>query len=144
MKLFSVKEISEQISVSRITSGFGWRIHPITKQKQFHNGVDIALPVGVPLKAIADCAIQTNNHTTGGLQCIQIFEKDGLKIRVGYAHCSWTTNKVVAKKGEVIAKSGNTGASTAPHLHLTVAIWERDGWVFVDPFEVLEWDKVIV
>lgn len=141
-KLFSVKDISEMIRRDKVTSNFGWRVHPITRHKQFHNGIDIAIPEGTSLRAVRDCRIEWNFHYQGGLQIIQYFQINKMKVRVGYAHCSWVEkDKKFVKKGEIIARSGNTGLSTGAHLHLTVAVWERDGWIFIDPLTNLIWEN---
>ena len=140
-KLFNVKLINPNITRDKITSGFGWRIHPITHKRQFHNGVDIALSHNTPLYAVSNCRIEWNWHHLGGLQIIQYFRIDHLKIRVGYAHNDWVEKeKQFVEKRELIAKVGRTGRATGYHLHLTIAVWERDGWVFLDPLEVLEWN----
>lgn len=139
-KFFSISDINPELVKAKITSHFGWRIHPRTRKKHFHNGIDIAIKEGTPLRAVANAILDWNYHHSGGLQIIQFFTFQKIKIRVGYAHCSWVEkNAKFVEKGTVIAKSGNTGQSTAPHLHLTVAVWERDGWVFIDPLECISW-----
>ena len=104
-----------------MTSKYGYRLHPVTKQKHsFHNGIDIAAPVGSPVIAPASGnIIQLWDHSRGG-KCMAMMTADGL--RLGFAHL----NKCLVKEGEfviagqLIAESGNTGASTGPHLHFTV------------------------
>lgn len=140
--MFSVKLINPALSRELIASPYGWRIHPISKRKQFHNGVDIAIPEGTPLYCpLPEARIEWNWHDAGGLQCILFGKFDGLRIRVGFAHCSWVEKeKKFVNKGELVAKSGNTGRSTGAHLHLTIATWSRDGWVYMNPEEVLIWN----
>lgn len=104
----------------RITSKFGNRLHPVTKEPNFHNGIDIAVPVNTQVVCPANGkVVNIFENAQGGKQLI-IEHTDGL--RVGYAHLS--SYKVVrgqnVKQGQVIALTGNTGQSTGPHLHLTV------------------------
>lgn len=108
------------IEVTRISSPYGYRTHPITKERHFHNGIDLPAPIGTPIKATRDgeiLSIYTNE--IGGLQMIA---KHDNNYRTGYAHLS----KVILKKGEkfkqgdIIALVGNTGRSTGAHLHLTL------------------------
>lgn len=139
MKLFNIKLLNSNIHKGLITSGFGWRLNPITKKKQFHNGVDIALSEGTPLFAPHDARIEWNWHHIGGLQCILYWKTENLKIRLGLSHLLWVDKNLKwVKKGDLIAKTGNTGRSTGPHLHLTIATWTRDGWTFLDPLVVID------
>lgn len=105
----------------RITSPFGYRVHPITKQRSsFHNGIDIAAPVGTPIVAPANGKVsEAWDHERGGI-CLAMITTDG--IRFGFAHLNKRLKKVgdVVKIGEPIAECGNTGASTGPHLHFTM------------------------
>lgn len=107
--------------LGKVTSLFGLRVHPITKKKSGHNGIDYAVPIGTKIIAPMDGAITLiNTHATGGKQLV-IKLVNGLAL--GFAHLSDNAIKNVGdsvKKGEVIALSGNTGASTGPHVHLTV------------------------
>lgn len=113
----------------RISSKFGDRVHPVTKRKSFHNGVDIAAPHGTDIVAPANAkVINIWNHPTGGLS-LAIATVDN--VRFGFAHLSSTICKVgdVVKMGQVIAKVGNSGLSTGAHLHFTMKIND----IFVDP-----------
>jgi len=145
MKLgLNIKLVNPKITKRLITSGFGWRIHPITGKREFHNGVDIALAKGEPLYAVADSILESGFHPRGGNQIVQKFQIGNQWVRIGYAHCDWVVNKAQALRGEIIARVGNTGTSTGAHLHLTVAIWTPSGWQFLDPETVFNWDDPIV
>lgn len=105
-----------------ITSQFGRRFHPITKKENFHNGVDIATVVGSPIVAPDDGTItEVWNHKTGG-KSLAMVNKAG--VRFGFAHLSEQLMPIgtTVLAGELIARSGNTGASTGPHVHFTVKI----------------------
>lgn len=114
----------------KITSGFGDRIHPVTGVKKFHNGIDIAVPedtnVYNPENGTVDSWL-TND--TGGKQMI-VQHDNGM--RTGYAHLNYRFYPVGSRvaKGSVIAKSGNTGASTGAHLHFTM---KNKNGEFVNP-----------
>lgn len=106
----------------RITSKFGDRQHPVTKENSFHNGIDIAAPLYTQVIAPADGkVINIYENAQGGKQLI-LEHADGM--RTGYAHLS--SYKVVRgqniKVGQIVALTGNTGQSTGPHLHLTLTV----------------------
>lgn len=103
-----------------ITSKFGYRIHPVTKQSTYHNGIDIAAPVGTKIYAPASGKVENlYSNAAGGLQLI-IKHDNGFKT--GYAHLSKILYPIGTKvrKGQIIALTGNTGATTGPHLHFTL------------------------
>lgn len=115
--------------IGKITSKFGERIHPITKKKSFHNGIDIACFVGTPVYCPVTGKVSEVWETkTGGL-CMSIVSLEN--VRFGFAHLSKQINKVGDRvtKGDIIALTGNTGASTGPHLHFTMKILGQ----WVDP-----------
>ena len=117
---------------ARISSAFGNRTNPITRQAEFHNGVDIALAHGTPVVAIQDAVITAVGYNTFSGHYIRYKTLDGLLV--GYAHLYQAQVQVgdIVGQGDVVALSGNTGFSTGPHLH--VSIW-RDGEV-IDPLTV--------
>ena len=108
----------------------------------FHTGVDYAVPEGTEIIATVDGKVLANNWGKAyGTQLIVESKVDGKKVWMIYAHLSKLLTKVGADviKGQAIAKSGNTGNSSGPHLHFEV----RDNvrWSAgkpVDPKEVLE------
>lgn len=104
----------------RIASRFGWRIHPVTGEKHFHNGIDIVMPIGTPIYAPDDGVIRdVYFNNIGGKQLLL----DTDNYIFGFAHLSEVFVKKGQRvnKGDLIARSGNTGRTTGAHLHFTVA-----------------------
>lgn len=99
-------------------SPFGWRVHPITRRRTFHHGVDVALPVGTVLTAPADGEIVHKGKSASGGNTLIV--KHAADLFTVYYHLQKRAQGRVGDKvkvGDVIAYSGNTGASTGPHLH---------------------------
>ena len=113
----------------RISSPFGERMHPILDQKRFHTGIDIAVPTGTDVLAADRGRVIISGWNGGYGNFIAIDHGNGLAT--AYAHNSRLLVKEgdVVTQGQVIAKSGNTGLSTGPHLHFEV---RKDG-APVDP-----------
>lgn len=112
----------------RMTSGFGKRVDPIDKVSKNHTGIDFATPVNNPVIAPADGEILFAEED--GRHGLRIKMKHGDSFQTAYSHLGKITVKVgdKVKKGDQIALSGNTGQSTAPHLHYEV-IKEGEGSV---------------
>ena len=105
-----------------VTSGYGYRVHPITGEKNLHRGVDLAAAEGTPIKAIQDGRVVSAGEAGSYGLCVVIEDENGYQSR--YAHCasiSVTAGQEV-KRGDVIAAVGSTGQSTGPHLHLEVML----------------------
>lgn len=107
-------------SSRRITSPFGTRIHPISKKKKTHHGIDIAGNTGSPILAAKEGRVIKSGWEQGYGNVVIIDHGGG--IASVYAHCSSLIAKVgqTVKQGQVIAKVGSTGYSTGPHLHFEV------------------------
>ena len=104
----------------KITSAFGERSNPLTGGKDFHNGIDIAAPVGTNVHApLSGQVAKIYSNEVGGLQMILKHPND---IYTGYAHLSQTIAKPLQyiSAGDIIAKTGQSGEVTGPHLHFTV------------------------
>ena len=116
----------------RITSKFGMRLDPFTKHLRFHEGLDIAAPVGTPIRSVISGKVIFSGKIRGYGNIVII--KNGDTI-TKYAHNSINLVKKgdYVKKGEVIAKVGATGRATGPHVHFEVVIKHRH----IDPLKFL-------
>lgn len=104
----------------RISSPFGYRIHPITKQPQGHNGVDYATygkcpPIYCPFDNCEVLKIGTDQY---GAKFVYVGFKDLGYVGLAY-HCSKINCHIGQKlnKGDIFAYVGTTGRSTGEHLH---------------------------
>lgn len=107
---------------SRISSKYGYRIHPITGDKKMHHGIDIASPSGVAIVATKAGKV-TQAKYSGGYGNLTIIDHGG-GYTSRYAHQSKFATSVGAtvNAGQVIGYVGSTGASTGPHLHFEIRI----------------------
>lgn len=126
-------KIKKPLKNIKISSPFGWRIHPISKENKFHNGVDLSALTGTEIYAPKDgTVLKMYSNAIGGVQLL-ISHSNGLQT--GYAHLSKYANIKVGdkvKQGDVIAYVGNTGASTGAHLHFTTKINNK----YVNPVDL--------
>jgi murein DD-endopeptidase MepM/ murein hydrolase activator NlpD len=101
----------------RITSGWGWRENPVMHFHEFHKGIDLAIPIGTPVKTIADGRVVHAGWGTGYGKYVKVEHPGGFATI--YSHLSAFKVHVgeQVKQGEVVALSGNTGWSTGPHLY---------------------------
>lgn len=117
----------------KVTSGFGDRINPVTKVKEHHNGIDIAVPEGTSvISPEAGEVLNVYQNAIGGNQIV-VKHKDG--YITGYAHLSAPLVNIKDKvsRGQMIALSGRTGQVTGPHLHFSL----RDpSGKYIDPESV--------
>lgn len=134
-----------KIIEGHITSPFGWRKHPLTNMQTFHNGIDIAAPIGTEIVSPVEGIIkQTYTHSAGGLTLI-LSDKSGKK-RFGFCHLSkiFFPSGTPVTRGSLLALSGNTGNTTGPHLHFTAkegGQWHEEqytGGQWVNPAKYLE------
>jgi septal ring factor EnvC (AmiA/AmiB activator) len=107
--------------LKRTASGWGYRIHPIYKIRKFHYGMDFTAPTGTDIYATGDGVIevlQTSKRGYGN----KIIINHGFGYKTLYAHMHTFNVKKgqKVKRGDIIGTVGNTGLSTAPHLHYEV------------------------
>jgi murein DD-endopeptidase MepM/ murein hydrolase activator NlpD len=107
--------------LTRLASGFGMRMHPIYKVMKMHTGCDFSAPKGTPIYATGDGTVRmVETQLDGYGKEIEI--DHGFGYITKYAHLEKFNVRVgqKVKRGELIGYSGNSGASTAPHLHYEV------------------------
>jgi murein DD-endopeptidase MepM/ murein hydrolase activator NlpD len=106
----------------RFSSGFGYRIHPIFKVRKLHLGVDFAAKRGTPVYATADGVIISNDVFGGRGFGKHLTISHGYGYHTLYAHMDRVVRRIGqrVKRGDLIGYVGNTGRSTAPHLHYEV------------------------
>lgn len=125
-KLFAsipaIQPISNKQLVA-LASGFGLRTHPIYKMRKLHSGIDFAAPLGTPIYATADGQVITVDVKFSGYgKMVEIDHGFGYKTRYAHMHEFAVKKGQQVRRGDLIGYVGNTGLSTAPHLHYEVHI----------------------
>ncbi|MFA7091227.1 MAG: M23 family metallopeptidase [Arcobacteraceae bacterium] len=121
-----------------VSDSYGYRIHPISKQRKFHRGIDFRAPMRTPVYTTADGVVKyVQNSDRGGFgKVVMIMHNYGFETI--YAHLDVSKVKVgeVVKKGQVIGLSGNSGISTGPHLHYEIKYATK----ILNPWSFVTWD----
>jgi hypothetical protein len=116
----NIQPISNK-NLERTASGWGYRIHPIYKIKKFHYGIDFTAPTSTEIYATGDGTIEKVESSHRGYGNSIVIDH-GYGVKSLYAHMDRFNVKQgqKVKRGQVIGVVGNTGLSTAPHLHYEV------------------------
>ena len=114
-----------------VSSPFGWRRHPVTGRTRHHDGVDLAVPLGSAVRAVASGVVRFVGHRSGYGLVVEIDHAGGMgstQYRTLYAHLSSTDRRL--RRGVRVARAqpmgasggvpGRDGLSTGPHLHFEV------------------------
>ena len=122
------------IGSAEISSGFGWRMHPVLGTWMMHSGRDLAAPEGTPVVAALTGRVVSSGDAGGYGLAIEIEHERPLR-RTLYGHLSelYVKEGDQVRQGEVIGRVGSTGRSTGPHLHFELRVPQEGGWVAVDP-----------
>jgi Membrane proteins related to metalloendopeptidases len=117
----------------RITSLFAYRLHPVTQSSDFHTGIDIAAPEGSAICAVLPGRVEEVGKSAIYGNYVVLRHADNLQT--SYSHCSEVIAKEgdMVRQGERIAKVGQTGVATGPHLHFSVIADDYH----VDPYWLL-------
>jgi hypothetical protein len=105
----------------RAMSGYGMRIHPVLKVKKMHTGIDFTAPAGTAIQVTGNGKVVEVKRESGGYG-LHVVVDHGFGYQTLYAHMKTTDVKVGQKvtRGQKIGTIGNSGTSTAPHLHYEV------------------------
>ncbi len=137
--LFSIVPNGAPLPMEGVTSAYGWRVHPLLKKREFHPGIDLRAKRGKPVWTTADGVVEfAGYHKRSGYGNLVIIDH-GFGFKTYYGHLKKVTVKRgdTVVKGDIIAISGNTGLSTAPHLHYEIRFLTRT----VNPYWFIKWQK---
>lgn len=120
-------------SYSRVSSPYGWRLHPVYKDYRFHYGVDLSAASGTPIVAVRSGTVAIATYSDSAGYYVNVDHGDGFTSR--YLHM---THYIVSpgqkvSAGQVIGYVGSTGVSTGPHLHFSLYY----GGVSVNPADYI-------
>lgn len=114
-----------------LTASYGMRIHPFYKSLTAHQGVDFTVPEGSRVFATADGIVSDviTRNTSSGNTVVILHGKNGYETSYSHLGQIYVRRGQFVNRGDIIAQSGNTGLSLAPHLHYEV----RHNGMRVDP-----------
>jgi murein DD-endopeptidase MepM/ murein hydrolase activator NlpD len=104
----------------RLSSYYGYRRSPFTGARSFHDGLDIAAPMGTPIKATMAGRVQSVGYDNVYGNFVIITHTAGYRTLYGHMNTIGTRSGAYVEVGSVIGTVGSTGQSTGPHLHFTV------------------------
>lgn len=106
--------------LTRVASGYGWRIDPVYHTKRFHEGMDFTANTGTDVYATGNGTVSFSGWRQGFGNCVII--NHGFNYESLYAHLvkSLVREGQQVRRGDIIALVGSTGKSTGPHLHYEV------------------------
>lgn len=122
-----------------VTSGYGYRKNPTKEGTGFHRGIDIGAPIGTPIHAMYFGVVTQVGTSPSYGNFVRLFHGSGMEVL--YAHCSeiLVEKDAVIRAGEVVAKVGDTGDTTGPHLHVEALV---DGIAY-NPAGIVPLDRYV-
>ena len=117
---------TEPVAYTRISSPFGYRVHPVLHTVRMHTGIDYAAPTGTPIKAAADGEVIFKGWKGGYGNTVMIRHANGVETLYGHMSAFSPADGRV-RAGEVIGFVGTTGRSTGPHLHYEARVNGQPG-----------------
>ncbi len=107
--------------LKRMASGFGFRIHPIYKTRKMHWGLDFTAPTGTDIFCTGDGVVKAVKYSRNGYgNHVVIDHGYGYESLYAHMHKATVRKGQKVKRGDVLGLVGNTGTSTAPHLHYEI------------------------
>jgi len=123
--------LGSPVRKGKMTSPFGWRVHPVLKVRKFHKGVDYAAPKGTPVYAAEDGVIEDLGWRGNYGRYLRV--SHNARVATAYAHLSKFAPGLRpgsrVQKGQVIAYIGASGLATGNHLYYEVLVDKKQ----VDP-----------
>lgn len=107
-----------------VSSAFGWRQDPFSGKEAFHSGIDIAVPTGTAVQSVGPGTVVFSGTKPGYGEVVEIDHGQGLISRYAHNQSNLVRTGDRVGLGSVIARSGSSGRSTGPHLHLEI---RKDG-----------------
>lgn len=134
--MFSIQDVSQPITITTgaikyrlpiasgvpVTSGYGWRIHPISGDRKFHAGIDFGTAYGQPIYAAAGGKVTFAGEKSGYGNAIEIQHNQRESTLYGHASTLLVNTGQQVVQGQIIGRVGSTGNSTGPHLHFEVHV----------------------
>jgi murein DD-endopeptidase MepM/ murein hydrolase activator NlpD len=105
-----------------VTSPFGMRLHPILKTYKMHTGIDYAAPNGTPIYAMSDGKVILSKYSSSYGNYVIIDHGDGVSTLYSHNSSNLVSVGETVKAGQTVAKMGETGYATGPHVHFEVRV----------------------
>lgn len=117
----------------KISSDYGYRLHPITGMPDFHKGIDVPAEEGTEIAAFQKGIVIQAQHSESFGNFVAVEHENGIVTR--YGHCSKLNVKVgdAVEAGDTVGFVGSTGYSTGNHCHFDLSV----NGVFIDPLKVI-------
>ncbi|ASK28512.1 M23 family metallopeptidase [Neisseria chenwenguii] len=115
---------TQPVIYTRISSPFGYRVHPVLHTVRMHTGIDYAAPMGTPIRAPADGKITFKGWKGGYGHTVMLTHANGVETLYGHMSAFSDANGSV-RAGDIIGYVGSSGRSTGPHLHYEARIGDQ-------------------
>ncbi len=109
--------LTSPLEFTRVSSGYGMRVHPISNDKRAHKGIDYAAPIGTPVRTVGDGVVEYAGTQRGYGNVIEIKHRDNKSTVFAHLSRIGVQKGQKVEQGDVIGAVGTTGFSTGPHLH---------------------------
>lgn len=116
-----VGDLEFPVAEARFSSRFGWR------WSKFHEGLDLAAPEGTPVLAAHDGVVVLETDSWGGYGKVIVVKGDKLMTVYGHNSVNQVKKGARVKRGQQIAKVGQTGDASGPHLHFETRVLDENG-----------------
>ena len=126
--------VRKPVPTGIVTSGFGWRSHPMLHVSEMHTGVDWGAPMGTPIFAAGNGAVEEIGFKGGYGKYVRIRHANGYETAYGHmtAFARGIDSGSRVRQGQIIGFVGSSGLSTGAHVHFEIIVNDR----FVDPMRI--------